>query len=57
MMTRKHYIKFARMIAEMLDRSEARRMAFALCEEFGADNPRFDRSRFLKACGLESSND
>ncbi len=54
MMTRKHYVKFARMIAEMLDRVEARRMAEALCEEFSTDNPRFDRSRFLTACGLEN---
>jgi len=54
-MTRKHYIKFARMIAEMLDRDEAQRFAFALCEEFSLDNPRFSRHRFLTACGLESA--
>ena len=52
-MTRKHYIKFAKMIAEMPDRSEALRMALALCQEFADDNDRFDRHRFLVACGLE----
>lgn len=28
-------------------------MALELCTVFKRDNPRFDRDRFLKACGIE----
>lgn len=28
-------------------------MAYELCTVFQRDNPRFDRERFLKACGIE----
>jgi hypothetical protein len=31
----------------------ARRIALAFALEAELDNPRFDRARFLKACGLE----
>lgn len=30
-----------------------KRSAVSMCDVFAADNPRFDRSRFLKACGVE----
>ena len=32
---------------------EVRRFAHALADYFEQDNPRFDRERFLEACGVE----
>jgi len=28
--------------------------AFAIADALASDNPRFDRERFLKACGIQS---
>lgn len=56
-MTRKHYVAIARAFESMLPVSDevlmdlrilANRIAF-VAEQ---DNPRFDRQRFLAACGL-----
>jgi len=56
-MSKKHYIKFANYIKECLDadsidKFQAERMAEMIinCN----DNPRFNKQRFLKACGLNS---
>jgi hypothetical protein len=50
MMTRKHYIKFAKALANLKDQlltlSEYEE---ALCEIFEEDNPNFDRDRFIEA--------
>ena len=56
-MTRKDYIAFAeRFQQEKPDDIFAfttwRRMVWAAADIFAADNPRFDRSRFLQAAGL-----
>ncbi len=64
-MTRKDYIAAAKRIAEF-DKTTAKgnvhhwkvleqrkMLAKFMCEFFIADNPRFDATRFLKACGLE----
>ena len=60
-MTKKDYIKFAAMFKGM--RSDcasylAEEMVNIACDQtaniFAADNPNFDRARFLKACGVES---
>ena len=32
-------------------------IAFALCDVFAADNPRFDREQFLAACALGRGKD
>jgi hypothetical protein len=63
-MTRKDYVKFAAMLKEervpdngpigyaklrMLDQ-----IADKTADIFEADNPNFDRARFLTACGVES---
>jgi hypothetical protein len=32
-------------------------VAFALCDVFAADNPRFDREQFLAACALGRGKD
>ncbi len=34
-------------------RQQAKFIAEEMCSIFAADNPRFDRNRFLKACGIE----
>ena len=60
-MTRKDYIKFAEMFKGM-DKDCNTFLAHAVNDElaqrasniFAADNPNFDRARFLKACGVES---
>ena len=52
-MTKKHFEAFAREIAESDNSPETRMFAamvvIRVAQEF---NPRFDRERFLKACGL-----
>jgi hypothetical protein len=57
-MTKKDYIKFAAMFAnrrayqtgDKVDLWE--RLVYATADIFAADNDRFDRARFLSACGL-----
>lgn len=59
---RRHYINMAANIRKMLNAADddavfsleyVRRFADTLCETFSRDNPRFDRRRFLDACGLK----
>lgn len=47
---RRHTRKEHREIEEYADTSTAK----ALADYFAQDNPRFDRERFLKACGIET---
>lgn len=61
--TRQHYEDIARWLKEsrawalQLDSSHARAVMAStigtFADEFAADNPLFDRDRFLAACGLE----
>ena len=60
-MTRKHYIKFAGTFRHALDLSQQRDLlvnnavrdiADTMADICAADNPRFDRERFLAACGM-----
>ena len=62
MMTKKHYVAMAYILKDIrkadTDRgTEARDVltytAKALANYFASENPRFDRARFLAACGLE----
>jgi hypothetical protein len=65
-MTRKDYIRFASLInshecpmgysVDMLNTWNECRETFAdrLANVLGNDNPKFDRAKFLKACGVES---
>jgi hypothetical protein len=48
-MTRKHYQAIAEAIRQG---TEPIALVELLMNIFEADNPRFDRARFLKACGL-----
>ncbi len=54
-MTKKYFEAAARMVAFVrADKGTeiATTVAAVLMELFAGDNPRFDRGRFLKACGL-----
>lgn len=64
-MSRKHFVMVAARIKRTLDetangvnpaaeRSVLTFLAWGLAQDFAAENPRFDRARFLKACGLEA---
>jgi hypothetical protein len=57
-MTKKDYIKAAEIVSQTkwdskVKPAERKRMAAAFVSFFQGDNPRFDRERFLTACGLE----
>lgn len=56
-MTRKDYVLIAAAIAKMPDFASSLRTAKAsaaasLADALASDNARFDRERFLKACGV-----
>jgi hypothetical protein len=57
-MTRKDYIRFAAMLKHIRphwkDNECLDDVANRMCAIFKADNARFDRAKFLKACGVES---
>lgn len=56
-MSRKDYIAFAKLVLAQLERGDlngAEDAAHGMADIFAADNPRFDRGRFLVACGLAS---
>ena len=50
-MSRKHFVEIAKIVS---NQPESTRQALALdfVRMFQAENPRFDPSRFLKACGV-----
>lgn len=60
-MTRKDYVLIAEAVKEttfLADGSQDYKMALAevameLANALSRDNPRFDRGRFLRACGVE----
>jgi len=53
-MTRKDYVMIADVIATSWHHSadSKRTIAQNMADALGADNPRFDRARFLVACGV-----
>lgn len=51
-MSKKHYIAMAAAVREIADVIERRRMAERVAAVCAADNPRFNRARFLAACGV-----
>lgn len=51
-MTRKHFILAAATIKCIENLDERRKMAEFNAAQFAKANPRFDRARFLAACGL-----
>jgi len=52
MSTRKHFQSVALTVSAIADKSEREKQAEFQAKIFAADNPRFDKSRFLAACGL-----
>ena len=54
--TQKHYVAIAETIRDAMDSTERSVVVASLAERFArrfaADNDKFDRARFLKACGL-----
>ena len=53
-MTKKHYIKIAKAFKENKSRIE---LIMALCEIFKADNKNIDDDKFIKAVGIELSQE
>ena len=63
-MTRKDYVLIAQVIKAQIDMSDkfqeelskvgAQNIAYDLAWKLSEDNPRFDRSRFLEACGVNN---
>lgn len=58
-MTRKHYIEIARILSErhgvsptIVEKATVRAIAYQMADMLKVDNSRFDRERFLSACGL-----
>ena len=53
MTTKKDYLAIAQAIKENMNAEHAPQLiALELANHFEKSNPRFDRKRFLKACGL-----
>ena len=55
-MSRKDYIRSARIIAHIADEKIRHYVATEFADMFQWDNPRFNRDRFLRACGLEEQH-
>ena len=55
-MSRKHYRIIAYAIGTIADNAARRIAAVVLADCLGRLNSKFDRSRFLLACGVENDN-
>jgi hypothetical protein len=55
MVTKRHFQETANIIRSMRDDEPEAARVFArhMADFFKQENPRFDRERFMKACGLE----
>jgi len=53
MMSKKHYEKFAEAISKLQYNVDKETIAHAMIPVFKEDNPRFDETRFLKACEID----
>jgi hypothetical protein len=53
-MSRKHFQAIANAIRAITNLEERRRTAELLAAVCAASNPRFNRGRFLNACGVEA---
>jgi hypothetical protein len=55
-MTRKHFVLITSVFREAYtaeDQLGVRAVAYRMADALARTNPRFDRARFLKACGIE----
>jgi hypothetical protein len=54
LMSKKHFIKIAAALKSAVDnRADARQVACDIATVLATTNPRFNRSRFLSACGVQ----
>ena len=53
MSTRKNFIAIAALVAAIKPSAKRKEIANQHAAIFAAENPRFDRARFLSACGLK----
>lgn len=67
MFTKQHYEAIAKIIKQEIEWSESyqtegvrtntcKHIALDLAQYFESDNPRFDRKRFLEACGVSGTD-
>lgn len=52
-MSKKHFVAAAKDVAEIKGAKSRRAAAEILAKQFAAENPRFDRARFMAACGVK----
>jgi hypothetical protein len=52
-MTRKHFEKMAELIRRIAGKTERRKQAELVAVHCAKANPRFDRARFMQACGVQ----
>jgi hypothetical protein len=52
-MTRKDYVMIAEVFARSAGDDLAKLIALNLADKLAEDNPRFDKARFLTACGVK----
>ena len=52
MFTQRHYIAIAECVKDTEKICDQHEIAYALSDLFARDNPRFDREKFLVACGI-----
>lgn len=51
MFQRRHYAKMARAVIDIRVDEDRETVALFLADVFGEDNPLFNRTKFLQACG------
>ena len=51
MLTKKHFIATAKTIKE-LPKKQRKSTAEKFARQYAAENPRFDKAKFMKACGV-----
>jgi hypothetical protein len=56
-MTKKDYVLIAENIKAYVSELDRRALANAMAIRLAEDNPRFDRDRFLEACGTPKSRE
>ncbi len=54
-MSKKHFVKIAQAISEIEDIEQREKMAVAMADVLRGCNPRFNRSIFLSACGVNDA--
>jgi hypothetical protein len=50
--TRKHFVATAQTVSAIQDEKERKKHAEIHADRYSKENPRFDRNKFMKACGI-----